>query len=334
MADEKLPFSEGEEEEFNITDDDIDRELADFDDESDESMENDTRQVDPSDVAAPVGGGTQGRQGFFSKLKALKLKHWVMILIAFIVLYFTVARYIGGSSKQNFDDIQPVAAASEKQSSLNEASLQLQAPKSGGEVKSPQPMTFASDKIDRTPVVQKIQKNEELSPPVVDKSTQGASHVMTPEKVAAVSASPSQHEIALANQIQKLQENNAALAKQVTELTQKISQVGTSVSSLNTQFGSLDQKFAQAQAMKQQSIAQESNAAAANSGQPLAVGQKYFVEAVVPDRAWLQSKDGKTITVTKGDAIPGFGRVVSIDVYSGDVLTSSGKVVQYSSEWS
>ena len=57
--------------------------------------------------------------------------------------------------------------------------------------------------------------------------------------------------------------------------------------------------------------------------------QKYFVEAVIPGRAWLRAADGTEMTVTVGDVIEGYGRIVSINSYSGTVSTDSEINIYY-----
>ncbi len=54
----------------------------------------------------------------------------------------------------------------------------------------------------------------------------------------------------------------------------------------------------------------------------------FTVHAIIPGRAWLKTRDGKTITVTEGDAIDGYGKVMGIDAPSGVVLTSSGVMLR------
>ena len=48
------------------------------------------------------------------------------------------------------------------------------------------------------------------------------------------------------------------------------------------------------------------------------------VHAIIPGRAWLKSKDGSTITVTEGDSLERYGKVLVIDASNGVVITSSG----------
>ena len=50
----------------------------------------------------------------------------------------------------------------------------------------------------------------------------------------------------------------------------------------------------------------------------------YSVHAIIPGRAWLRGRDGKTITVTEGDMLDKYGKILVIDAPSGVVITSSG----------
>jgi prefoldin subunit 5 len=51
---------------------------------------------------------------------------------------------------------------------------------------------------------------------------------------------------------------------------------------------------------------------------------EYTVHAVIPGRAWLKSARGQIMTVTEGDSIGNYGKVLVIDASNGVVLTSSG----------
>jgi len=57
--------------------------------------------------------------------------------------------------------------------------------------------------------------------------------------------------------------------------------------------------------------------------------KQYFVEAVIPGRAWLQAADGTDITVAVGDTIAGYGKVIMINPYNGVVRTDSGETIHY-----
>jgi len=50
----------------------------------------------------------------------------------------------------------------------------------------------------------------------------------------------------------------------------------------------------------------------------------YVVHAVIPGRAWLKPKKGNIITVTEGESVGDYGKVLTIDAANGMVLMSSG----------
>lgn len=60
------------------------------------------------------------------------------------------------------------------------------------------------------------------------------------------------------------------------------------------------------------------------------VRTQYYVQAAIPERAWLKSAKGSTITVSVGSKLPGYGAVVHIDPLAGVVITSSGRKIKYS----
>lgn len=57
---------------------------------------------------------------------------------------------------------------------------------------------------------------------------------------------------------------------------------------------------------------------------------KYYLQAVIPGRAWLIATTGSTLTVREGTMIPGYGIVKLIDPNQGRVLTSSGHIIKFS----
>jgi hypothetical protein len=50
----------------------------------------------------------------------------------------------------------------------------------------------------------------------------------------------------------------------------------------------------------------------------------YAVYAIIPGRAWLKDKSGRTLTVTEGDVLEQYGKVLVIDAQNSVVITSSG----------
>jgi len=57
---------------------------------------------------------------------------------------------------------------------------------------------------------------------------------------------------------------------------------------------------------------------------------QYFIQALIPGRAWLVGENGATVTVNVGSRLPGYGIIRVIDTNQGRVATSSGKIIIYS----
>jgi intracellular multiplication protein IcmG len=57
----------------------------------------------------------------------------------------------------------------------------------------------------------------------------------------------------------------------------------------------------------------------------------YYLRAIVPGRAWIYGSNGRSATIALGDRVKQYGKVMSILAHKGKVLTSSGKVIEFSS---
>lgn len=55
----------------------------------------------------------------------------------------------------------------------------------------------------------------------------------------------------------------------------------------------------------------------------------YYIQAMVPGRAWLSGSGGTPLTVSVGDELPGYGVVSIIDVNSGTVIMDQGQRITY-----
>jgi negative regulator of sigma E activity len=56
---------------------------------------------------------------------------------------------------------------------------------------------------------------------------------------------------------------------------------------------------------------------------------RYHVQALESGRAWLMGSDGMARTVAVGNVLPHYGKILSIDVDNGTVVTSSGDTLKY-----
>jgi intracellular multiplication protein IcmG len=108
------------------------------------------------------------------------------------------------------------------------------------------------------------------------------------------------------------------LESSVSKLSDSLKQVTATVTTLSNAV--YQQQQAQRQAAYARQQASEKAAAAIRQR------RDYFVDAVIPGRAWLKGIDGSTITVAVGNKLPGYGTVLSINPYSGVVKTSAGDI--------
>ena len=58
----------------------------------------------------------------------------------------------------------------------------------------------------------------------------------------------------------------------------------------------------------------------------------YYIQAIIPGRAWLINSHGNTITVKVGSKVPNYGIVDKIDHLQGRVITSSGKILRFNQD--
>jgi intracellular multiplication protein IcmG len=126
---------------------------------------------------------------------------------------------------------------------------------------------------------------------------------------------------------------------QVTSVNEKVGVVSTNIDNLNVQIGKLNQVIEQlSNQVNRQS--NEINILIART-KPRQIKQQiahhvarvyYYIQAVIPGRAWLIGSNGSTLSVREGTRIPEYGLVKLIDSLQGRVLTSSGRVIRFSQE--
>lgn len=111
-----------------------------------------------------------------------------------------------------------------------------------------------------------------------------------------------------------------------------VSQLETSVASLQAQVNSLNERLQEFSNQLKQLNEQKQPVKKAKAILPKVKEEKrpvYFVQALVPERAWLKQADGSMITVARGDIIPGYGEVSVIDISQGVVLTTKGDIIGF-----
>lgn len=143
------------------------------------------------------------------------------------------------------------------------------------------------------------------------------------------------------SQMQSLMEMQKNMQNNLATVNEKLNQLNIQLNSLNANNQMLQQQLGQLVA-KLQSMQQsmEEAIAAAKSRPQIRSSVRhgehvsrlviprihYYVQAIIPGRAWLVSSQGQTLTLRVGSTLPGYGIVKSIDAEQGRVMMSTGKV--------
>ena len=298
MADKQVPFSDMDEEEFHISDDDIDHELDNLDD--DLSAAEEASHVDATSAQE------EKKKGGFLKGLLTDRKRLVIVLIVVFAIVYAVSKLFS-AKHQSMDDIQPISHPVSTKTVVTEPREKMLA--------NVQTTVDTSAKTEPMPVTTNAvapMASEPVAPTMPVLTTQPA-----PSSTPAQSAPQKIEDHALTQQLQTLEKNNQLLANQLAEVSAQLVQVTSAMNNLNNKVDNI----------AKQPVTPA--VATAKALPKLVTDQRYYVEAVVPGRAWIQTDNGETITVTIGEEIKGLGNVVSIEPATGEVVTTSGEIIKY-----
>lgn len=116
------------------------------------------------------------------------------------------------------------------------------------------------------------------------------------------------------------------ISSSVSDLTSKITQLNQIISTLTIK---VDQQAEEIAKLTVKPRPKPVRRAIRKSPAP---GAPYYIQAVIPGRAWLITPNGSTLTVREGSQIPGYGVVKLIDPNQGRVIMSSGQVIRFSQQ--
>lgn len=287
---DRLSFTEGEEEEFHITDDDIDRELA--------AMETDQSAATPDGAATEETIEKPSLKNRLAIFKQLKRKHWLIIAIIVLMLLFGLIKMLGsGQSQASFDQITPVMPT-------HTAAAPKNVPESASDldVTTAPTMNLPGSSASKTA------------------TTPGNGQLTS--NLTAIAG----NEAKLTEALTEIQQQNKALTQQLSALSDRVVGLESVLSESNQTVQGLSQQVG---TLKNRAAPAPSAAPIPQQMQTLPEMPQYTTQAVVPQRAWVQTSDGNTITVTIGETLPGLGAVIAIDPYTGNVTTASGTVIKY-----
>lgn len=152
-------------------------------------------------------------------------------------------------------------------------------------------------------------------------------------------------DVELAKQLKALNQQNVSLAGRVQVLETQLAQTASQLSTYQTQAAAAQSSadaMAKTVGQVETQMTQINNALQtlinasksptmpqAAMGPTMPPARNYFVQAIIPGRAWLKANNGQIITVGLGDLVPGFGKVVLIDPQNGVVQTDAGLTINY-----
>lgn len=127
--------------------------------------------------------------------------------------------------------------------------------------------------------------------------------------------------------LDKLETKFTTIDADFNQLRGQLSQVQDQLRALTAQLSSLQQQLAK----KPEQKAKAKPVAVKPTKKPVVIERpQYYVQAVIPGRAWLVKGDGSsTISVTVGDPLPSYGTITHINPIRASVMTSSGYTIAY-----
>lgn len=133
----------------------------------------------------------------------------------------------------------------------------------------------------------------------------------------------------------RLKSDLFAMQQQLRDVTQTVNSMTASLNAVKESMEQMNDKLDQQsqQMVRLQSIKRAQRQASmprAKKVTPKVEPTQYYIQAVIPGRAWLMSTKGTTLTVSRGSSVPGYGDVRLINPKLGRIFTSSGRVIQYS----
>jgi outer membrane murein-binding lipoprotein Lpp len=135
----------------------------------------------------------------------------------------------------------------------------------------------------------------------------------------------------LESKFSELMDAMGSLNQNMNQVTRELSTINDSVQKLNKEVKLIKADAQPTQPQAAKSLPDEIQTGMkyeTKSGGPSQITREstpnMSVHAIIPGRAWLKSRDGTTITVTEGDSLDRYGKVLVIDASNGVVITSSG----------
>ncbi|MAZ44761.1 MAG: hypothetical protein CMF48_06270 [Legionellales bacterium] len=176
------------------------------------------------------------------------------------------------------------------------------------------------------PTETKPTPQETPSAPTVAKAPAPTNPVPAPAQPTVVKA-----EVDLSEIEGMLQEYNEVMSARMRRIESNIRSVSDDLDDINRNLGNMGDKVSgmghlvsnMSDQFKMLGSSQDTDRQEM-ARQEMFANPSLHVHAIIPGRAWLKKHDGGILTVSEGDLLGEYGKVLAIDASSGAVVTSSG----------
>lgn len=244
---------------------------------------------------------------------------------------------LGGENIENAETIHPPAGASGRNDIIRKAMIVI------GIVilimvlyKIVESVFSGKKEVTNATAVTNVTQNSAPTPPAVPQAqTQLPSVTTQPQAASPADETKLNQKLAgLESTQQNMQSTIGAVNDQIGNVNTNLNSIVTKLNEMNGVIANLNAKIEEQSKEIEQITIQREQAKRVRHEFHKAPKQylKYYIQAVIPGRAWLIASNGTTLTVREGTFINGYGMVKLIDPNQGRVSTSSGQVIRFSQE--
>ncbi len=181
-------------------------------------------------------------------------------------------------------------------------------------------------------------KKTEITP--MPASTPVATSMIESKPIVASPSAPETSNHDLDSKVSTIEITQENLRSEISTVNGQISNINSNmetltgkITDLNSAISALSEKLdAQSHEIERLSVKTVVARPVRHAARPAKPYLKYYVQAIIPGRAWLVATNGSTFTVREGSTLTGYGTVKLIDPNQGRVITSSGQVIRFSQD--
>lgn len=196
--------------------------------------------------------------------------------------------------------------------------------------------SFFSGKNSKPEVTASVPPISSATPTPIPVQEQPIAPVQTPTPVIE---QPKTDNSQLNQQLSALEMGQQNVRSEVNSLNNQLSGINSNVNELTEKIANLNQMLTSLAAKLEQQSGEIAILTERTKPKPVRrivlkgpSTPTYYIQAVIPGRAWLIARNGSTLTVREGTLIAGYGVVKLIDPIQGRVITSSGQVIRFSQQ--